>query len=64
LNLPKIFPEAVPVYDSIHKTGHSIMANKFYITLGPAFVLFLSPEPFMTLFFSAGAWGIYYVFLN
>ena len=51
LHLPKIYPEAVPVFDSVDSVGNYQIFNKALTRVAPVSILIFSPEPALTLAF-------------
>lgn len=43
LHLPRIYPEAVPVYDSVDSVNNFIILNKALTQLAPFLIIFVVP---------------------
>ena len=61
LNLPKIHSEGVPIYDSIHGVSNEITTRKLLSKISPAIVIFLTSEPFISLFYYGSVAAVIYV---
>jgi hypothetical protein len=49
LHLPKIYPEAVAVYDCVSSVNNYLIVNKATTLFGPALILAVVPEPATSL---------------